>query len=47
MAYLDAISDDSVEDSEDIDDIPAPVVYLEEEEEDEDDVYGDDDIELV
>ena len=47
MAYLDAISDASEEDSEDIDDIPAPVVSLEEEEEDEEDVYGDDDIELV
>jgi hypothetical protein len=47
MAYLEAISDDSEEDVEEVDDIPAPVVSLEEEEEDEDDVYDDDDIELV
>ena len=47
MAYLNAISDDSEDDSEEVDDIPAPVVSLEEEEEDEEDVYDDDDIELV
>ncbi len=47
MAYLDAISDDSEGDVEQVDDIPAPVVSLEEEEEEEDDVYDDDDIELV
>tara|TARA_Y100000768_G_scaffold385302_1_gene371158 strand:+ start:219 stop:3119 length:2901 start_codon:yes stop_codon:yes gene_type:complete len=47
MAYLDAISDDSEGDVEEVDDIPAPVVSLEEEEEEEDDVYDDDDIELV
>ena len=47
MAYLNAISDESEDDSEEVDDIPAPVVSLEEEEEDEEDVYDDDDIELV
>jgi len=47
MAYLDAISDDSEDGTEEVDDIPAPVVSLEEEEEDEDDVYDEDDIELV
>ena len=47
MAYLDAISDDSEDDTEEVDDIPAPVVSLEDEEEDEDDVYDEDDIELV
>lgn len=47
MAYLDAISDDSDGDTEEVDDIPAPVVSLEEGEEEEDDVYDDDDIELV
>ena len=39
MAYLNAISDESEDDSEEVDDIPAPVVSLEEEEEDEEDVY--------
>ena len=51
MAYLDAISEDSEDDSEDdseyADDIPAPVVSVEEEDEAFDDIYGDDDIELV
>lgn len=47
MAYLDAISDDPEDDTEEVDDIPAPVVSLEDEEEDEGDVYDENDIELV
>lgn len=47
MAYLEAISDDSEEDIDDQDDIPAPVVSVEEPEEEEDIAYDDDDIELV
>ena len=47
MAYLEAISDDADEDIDDEDDIPAPVVSVEELEEEEDVAYGDDDIELV
>ena len=46
MAYLEAISDDSEEDIEDQDDIPAPVLTIEEPEV-EDIAYDDDDIELV
>ena len=46
MAYLEAISDDSEEDIEDQDDIPAPVLTVEEPEV-EDIAYDDDDIELV
>ncbi len=46
MAYLEAISDDSEEDFEDQDDIPAPVLTIEEPEV-EDIAYDDDDIELV
>ena len=47
MAYLEAISDDSEEDIDDQDDIPAPVVSVEGPEEEEDIAYDDDDIELV
>ena len=47
MAYLEAISDDSEEDIDVQDDIPAPVVSVEEPEEEEDIAYDDDDIELV
>ncbi len=46
MAYLEAISDDSEEEIEDQDDIPAPVLTIEEPEV-EDIAYDDDDIELV
>ena len=46
MAYLEAISDDSEEEIEDQDDIPAPVLSIEEPEV-EDIAYDDDDIELV
>ena len=47
MAYLEAISDDPEGDIDEEDDIPAPVVSIEEPEEEQDTTYGDDDIELV